>query len=727
MAPTFHLEQSAYIPGRRIEASILFLDLLGPLLRLRNQPGSSIFLDTIKAFDTVSRQFLFDVMSICGCSLGMINFAKIILSHTFASTHANGISSPSLQWSEGVRQGCPLSPLLYNFIPLAFSAWLRTFPSLGITLDLIRHISTLHADDHTVHLPLLSPSAELDFSLAANTFKDASNQAINFGKSNTQTHHNPSPSPPPLSPFAGIPSTDSLVSLGVPRKVDNSPSPSSTPHSHFTRQSLHPQILPTAPIIPPSTTWTKIVDTAQSRLSILKRLSGAFSPMGLGIACSTYSLSQVLYLAEFSDCPTSPNPLTFLQASANHIVMSRPSPAPPLSIPPCFLHASPSLGGFGLLNLTHHIVARHASLATRLLSHLLTNDSAPIPPWVSLASQTLSIICPYIHPAQTLLLATTLHQHRHALLQGILVVPGLRQHHPIPPGPLRCIFLALCDLGPLLPAPSNPESPTTHPPHPCSLSTPLPSDILMPYLQSLSWVNPKSRPHRPLPPLLPSTPLPVKSLYAKLSIPEAELRHKHHSAFALLAMSPLRPSTPPTADLSKALKKAWKLPCNNNLKTAFWLLTSNCIPGGRIPHPQWSCPCSPATSPSCSRLHSFWECWVAMSIRSTLESALSLSALPRFNLWLIVPPTPTIDSEVWTLVCLAAISAMDYGRARLWSAASDFSSSNCIAHFWHTLQSFASSSQHLHWTLPATHPFLCTIDGILQVNAPLPPTTITMT
>ncbi len=130
----------------------------------------------------------------------------------------------------------------------------------------------------------------------------------------------------------------------------------------------------------------------------------------------------------------------------------------------------------------------------------------------------------------------------------------------------------------------------------------------------------------PLPPLLPSTPLPVKSLYAKLSIPEADLRHNHHSAFALLAMSPLRPSPPLTADLSKALKKAWKVPCNNNLKTAFWLLTSNCIPGGRIPHPHWSCPCSPATSPSCRRLHSFWECWVAMSIRSTLESALSLQA-----------------------------------------------------------------------------------------------------
>jgi hypothetical protein len=128
-----------------------------------------------------------------------------------------------------------------------------------------------------------------------------------------------------------------------------------------------------------------------------------------------------------------------------------------------------------------------------------------------------------------------------------------------------------------------------NPPHPCSLSTPLPFDILMPYLQSLSWVNPKSRPHRPLPPFFPSTPLPVKSLKAKLSIPAAKLRHNHHyhhSAFALLAISPFAHPLPRQLFFLRLSKKlgnshvAW--PCNNNLKTAFWLLTSNCIPGRRI-------------------------------------------------------------------------------------------------------------------------------------------------
>ena len=239
------------------------------------------------------------------------------------------------------------------------------------------------------------------------------------------------------------------------------------------------------------------------------------------------------------------------------------------------------------------------------------------------------MICPSIHPAQTLLLATTLWLNKHALLQGILVVPGLRQHHPIPSGPLRRMSLAFCDLGPLLPAPHDPDSPTTAPPHPSSLSIPLPSDILMPYLLSLSWEHPKSCPHRPLPPLLPSTPLPVKPLYTKLSLPEATSRHHRHSAFALLAMSPLRPSTPPTHLLYKALKMAWKLPCNNTLKTSYWLLSSNCIPGGHIPHPHWTCPCSPSQHPSCSRLHSFWESSAATSICNTLESALSVPALSK--------------------------------------------------------------------------------------------------
>ena len=99
MAPTFHPEQSAYIPGRRIEASILFQDLLGPLLRLRNQPGSSLFFDTVKAFNTVSHDFLFDSMSISGCSQDMVNFAKIVLSNTFAATHLCGYGYGYTSWS----------------------------------------------------------------------------------------------------------------------------------------------------------------------------------------------------------------------------------------------------------------------------------------------------------------------------------------------------------------------------------------------------------------------------------------------------------------------------------------------------------------------------------------------------------------------------------------------------------------------------------------------------
>jgi hypothetical protein len=158
---------------------------------------------------------------------------------------------------------------------------------------------------------------------------------------------------------------------------------------------------------------------------------------------------------------------------------------------------------------------------------------------------------------------------------------------------------------------------------------------------------------------------------------------------------PPLPNPPQTHLLYKALKRAWKLACNDTLKTAFWLLSSDCIPGVHIPHPYWVCPCSSSQCPSCSRLHSLWDCSITTSICPTLESALSLPALPHSNLWLMIPPTASINPEVWTLVCLAAISAMDYGHASFWSTPRDTSTSPVVAHFWHTLQSYAPDSPSL--------------------------------
>jgi len=688
MDPAFGHEQSAYLPNRRIESAILFQDLLPHLLHATNQPGCTLFLDIVKAFDTVSRPFLFEVMTTMGCSEGMVNLARIILSDTWACTHANGFSSTYLQWFMGVRQGCPLSPLLYLFIPRAFGVWLSSFPSMGISIIGQRYVTLHHADDGSLHLSSLSPQAESDLQFALTCFQKASCQAVHLGKSQALIlRTGPAPSSSPPTSFATIPLTQSLTSLGIPRCTPSHPPPSPSPSPYTTRSSLQPPISPSPPFIPPSQAWSQAHSNSLSRLHRIQRLP--LSPIGQGLAASTYALSSILYLAEFTDSPTSPNPLLDIQSVAYSTVSHRPPPFSPYSIPTPFLTARPSQGGFGLLHVQRHSTARHAALATRLLSHLFspTQDSSSQtsspPPWIHLASHLLKHSCPDLHPAHTLLLATI--APKDPLLQGILSIPGLLQLHPIPPGPLRRMILALRAMGPLTPT--------------LTLHTDISS------LPSLSWPHPSSTPSRPLPPLHPVSPIPVRLLYDCLSIPDSRSRKRVHDAFHRLASvetAPSSSSTPPT--LPRALRRAWRHPCPNSLKLTYWLLTSNSIPGGSIPPPHWRCPCSPQPPTSPSRLHSFWECPVALAVRETISTAILHTLTPqpslhRSSLWLLTPPHPSVNEHFWTLVCLAALSAMDYGRSFLWCN-SDSSPNivltafrHAVAHFWSCLHSEMPSLQ----------------------------------
>ena len=331
-------------------------------------------------------------------------------------------------------------------------------------------------------------------------------------------------------------------------------------------------------------------------------------------------------------------------------------------------------------------MARHAALATRLLSHLFpptqhpsspsSSQTSTPPPWVHLASQLLHHSCPHLHPAHTLLLATI--TPKDPLLQGILSIPGLLQLHPIPPGPLRRMIIALKALGPLTPT--------------LSLHTDASS------LSSFSWPHPSTTPSRHLPPLHPVSTISVRLLYDRLSIPDSHSRKRVHDAFQRIAFmdtASYGSSPPPT--LHRALRKAWHHPCPNSIKLTYWLLTSNSIPGGSIPPPHWRCPCSPQPPTSSSRLHSFWECPVAIAVRQTISLDIlhnTLHPQPRLHrssLWLLTPPHPSVNEDFWTFVCLAAFSAMDVGRSSLWSTADSHqdivltASRHAISHFWSCL------------------------------------------
>jgi hypothetical protein len=80
------------------------------------------FVDLTKAFDTVSRDGLWKIMSKFGCPERFICITREFHDGMMAHVRDNGQTSPSFSVSNGVKQGCVLAPTLFS---LMFSAMLH--------------------------------------------------------------------------------------------------------------------------------------------------------------------------------------------------------------------------------------------------------------------------------------------------------------------------------------------------------------------------------------------------------------------------------------------------------------------------------------------------------------------------------------------------------------------------------------------------------------------------
>jgi hypothetical protein len=125
LTQVIHPAQTAFIRGRRRGEPVLLLQALAAWLPQQSPPQTAVAMlcDFAKAFDTVDRSFLFAVMERLGMGTGFLSWVHTLLSHTRACAVVNGFRSPSEPFYAGVRQGCPLSPLLYLFIGQALIKW----------------------------------------------------------------------------------------------------------------------------------------------------------------------------------------------------------------------------------------------------------------------------------------------------------------------------------------------------------------------------------------------------------------------------------------------------------------------------------------------------------------------------------------------------------------------------------------------------------------------------
>jgi hypothetical protein len=82
--------QCAFLKNRQIGDSIRLLQMLPPLLVAENRTAIAAFLDFRKAYDTVSREFLYAVAETLGLGDGFVGWMKVVLTNTYSCSAVNG-------------------------------------------------------------------------------------------------------------------------------------------------------------------------------------------------------------------------------------------------------------------------------------------------------------------------------------------------------------------------------------------------------------------------------------------------------------------------------------------------------------------------------------------------------------------------------------------------------------------------------------------------------------
>ncbi|KAF5375493.1 hypothetical protein D9615_009178 [Tricholomella constricta] len=155
VAPSLiHQSQAGFIPGRRITDQTKLIRLMMQYAESTEQNGLIIALDQEKAYDKIDHTYLWRTLKKFDIPDTFTNAVKTLYANAETKIMINGHLSSSWKINRGVRQGDPLSCMLFDLAiePLAASLRASDLTGYQIPNNTEKLIANLFADDTTVFL-----------------------------------------------------------------------------------------------------------------------------------------------------------------------------------------------------------------------------------------------------------------------------------------------------------------------------------------------------------------------------------------------------------------------------------------------------------------------------------------------------------------------------------------------------------------------------------------------
>jgi hypothetical protein len=148
--------QSAFIKGRFIQDNFMLVQQTARFLHQQKEPRILLKLDISKAFDSVSWSFLLELMQQLGFGQIWRDIISGLLCSSSTQVLMNGSPGDRIFHRRGLRQGDPLSPMLFILVMDVLGHMISKAASEGLLLPLSRrplqHRISIYADDVVLFL-----------------------------------------------------------------------------------------------------------------------------------------------------------------------------------------------------------------------------------------------------------------------------------------------------------------------------------------------------------------------------------------------------------------------------------------------------------------------------------------------------------------------------------------------------------------------------------------------